>query len=59
MKKPRRYIPVALIMLFVSSCMPPQEEKEITIPVKHNYIILLDLSDRLIVQDNQPERDRN
>ena len=26
--------------------------------VKHNYIVLLDLSDRLIVQDNQPERDK-
>ena len=45
-------------MLLLASCMPPQEEKEITIPVKHNYIILLDLSDRLIVQDNQPERDQ-
>jgi hypothetical protein len=43
-------------MLLVS-CMPPQEEKELPTPVKHNYIILLDLSDRLIVQDNQPERD--
>jgi len=38
--------------------MPPPEEKEISTPVKHNYIILLDLSDRLIVQDNQPERDK-
>ncbi len=26
--------------------------------VKHNYIILVDLSDRLIVQENQPERDK-
>ena len=26
--------------------------------VKHNYIVLLDLSDRLIVQANQPERDK-
>jgi hypothetical protein len=38
--------------------MPPQEEKEIAPVVKHNYIILLDLSDRLIVQDNQSERDK-
>jgi hypothetical protein len=38
--------------------MPPQEKPEISLPVKHNYIILLDLSDRLIVQDNQPERDK-
>ena len=53
-----KYIPVIIVMLLLASCMPPQEEKEISIPVKHNYIILLDLSDRLIVQDNQPERDK-
>ena len=58
MKQLIQYIPVALVMLLLGSCMPPQEEKEISIPVKHNYIILLDLSDRLIVQDNQPERDK-
>ena len=58
MKKSVRYFPLALILVFISSCMPPQEEKEISVPVKHNYIILLDLSDRLIVQDNQPERDK-
>jgi len=57
MKKPNIYIPV-LILLLLASCMPPQEQKEIPTPVKHNYIILLDLSDRLIVQDNQPERDK-
>ena len=58
MKKLIQYIPLAFVLLLLASCMPPQEEKEITIPVKHNYIILLDLSDRLIVQDNQPERDK-
>ena len=57
MKKPIRYIPVFILLLLVS-CMPPQEEKEIAPVVKHNYIILLDLSDRLIVQDNQSERDK-
>ena len=57
MKKPIRYIPVFLLLL-LASCMPPQEQKEVTPVVKHNYIILLDLSDRLIVQDNQPERDK-
>ncbi len=45
-------------MLFLASCMPPQEERTVSTAVKHNYIILLDLSDRLIVQDNQPERDK-
>lgn len=57
MKKPIRYIPVFMLLL-LASCMPPQEDKEITPVVKHNYIILLDLSDRLIVQDNQSERDK-
>jgi len=57
MKKPIRYIPFFLLLL-LASCMPPQEQKEVTPVVKHNYIILLDLSDRLIVQDNQPERDK-
>jgi hypothetical protein len=58
MKKLIQYIPIALVMLFLASCMPPRENKEITVPVKYNYIILLDLSDRLIVQDDQPERDK-
>ncbi len=53
-----RYVPVTIVMLLLVSCMPPQEKKEASTPVKHNYIILLDLSDRLIVQDNQPERDK-
>ena len=46
-----------MALMLLASCMPPQEQKEIPTPVKHNYIILLDLSDRLIVQDNQSERD--
>ena len=58
MKQLIRYIPVTMVMLLLVSCMPPKEEKKISTPVKHNYIILLDLSDRLIVQDNQPERDK-
>jgi hypothetical protein len=58
MKQLLQYIPVTLVMLLLASCMPPQEEKEVSMSVKHNYIILLDLSDRLIVQDNQPERDK-
>jgi len=57
MKKPIRYIPV-LILLLLASCMPPQEQNEVAPAVKYNYIILLDLSDRLIVQDNQSERDK-
>ena len=58
MKQLIKYIPFILVMLLLASCMPPQEEKEASMAVKHNYIILLDLSDRLIVQNNQPERDK-
>jgi hypothetical protein len=58
MKYRIQFIPVILVMLLLASCMPPQEEKPVPTPVKLNYIILLDLSDRLIVQDNQPERDK-
>jgi hypothetical protein len=58
MKQFIRYSPVFIALLLLASCMPPQEEKEIPMAVKHNYIILLDLSDRLIVQDDQPERDK-
>jgi hypothetical protein len=58
MKHSFRYFPVFLALLVLASCMPPQEEKKVSTAVKHNYIILLDLSDRLIVQDNQPERDK-
>jgi len=58
MKHSFRYFPVFLALLVLASCMPPQEEKTVSTAVKHNYIILVDLSDRLIVQDNQPERDK-
>jgi hypothetical protein len=58
MKQLIRHIPLAVVMLMLASCLPPKEEKTVTVPVKHNYIILLDLSDRLIIQDNQPERDK-
>jgi len=58
MKQLHILFPVFAAMLLLGSCMPPQEQKEVPMPVKHNYIILLDLSDRLIVQDNQPERDK-
>ena len=58
MRQLTKYIPVFLVLLLLASCMPPQEQKVVTPAIKHNYIILLDLSDRLIVQDNQPERDK-
>jgi len=48
-----------LALLFsLIGCDIPAPEKKTSIREKHNYIILLDLSDRLIVQDNQPARDK-
>lgn len=61
MKNTRIYIAaLSLIwLLLAASCkLPAPEKKEVAQRVKHNYIILLDLSDRLIVQDRQPQRDK-
>ncbi|MBN2349786.1 MAG: hypothetical protein JXJ22_13145 [Bacteroidales bacterium] len=44
--------------IFIGSCKPPPPPDKKVVHEKHNYIILLDLSDRIIVQDNQPERDK-
>jgi len=49
----------SLVMIAVSSCnLPAPEKKTKAMRVKHNYIVLLDLSDRLIVQPQQPQRDK-
>ena len=40
------------MILGIVSCKTPPPEKNV-IKEKHNYIILLDLSDRIIVQENQ------
>ena len=46
-------------MLFIVGCnIPAPKNKKKKLTSKHNYIVLLDLSDRLIVQENQPERDK-
>jgi hypothetical protein len=47
-----------ILLFFLTACTLPPPEKKTESRVKHNYIILLDLSDRLIVQQNQPERDK-
>jgi hypothetical protein len=47
-----------LLGLLVSCNLPKPEKKTAKLRVKHNYIVLLDLSDRLIVQPNQPQRDK-
>ncbi|MBA7580165.1 hypothetical protein ES708_22056 [subsurface metagenome] len=46
-----------ILLLLIIACQPPPPKKR-SMSVKHNYIILLDLSDRLIVQPDQPERDK-
>ncbi len=46
-----------MLPVLATSCKLPQP-KETTIAEKHNYIVLLDLSDRLIVQKDQPNRDK-
>ena len=48
-----------MMTTILGSCnMPVKEKKGKTLRSKHNYIILLDLSDRLITRADQPERDK-
>src|SRR6266850_1789539 len=47
-----------MMVLALGSCKLPSPEKKNVPRIKHNFIVLLDLSDRLIVQQNQPERDK-
>jgi hypothetical protein len=49
---------VLVIFLIINAGCELPKPKEKSIKTKHNYIVLLDLSDRLIVQDGQPDRDR-
>ncbi|MBN1184291.1 MAG: hypothetical protein JXB49_18520 [Bacteroidales bacterium] len=58
MNKNKKTILLILATILIISCQPPQPVKKVEPTVKNNYIILLDLSDRLIVQENQPERDK-
>lgn len=51
-------IAVLIALLLLACKIPKPEKKKNELRVKNNYIILLDLSDRLIVQNNQPERDK-
>jgi len=52
----RNILSIVFIVLVIA-CHPPAP-KERTLSVKHNYIILLDLSDRIIVQPDQAARDK-
>jgi hypothetical protein len=51
-------LPAGIFVLVVGCSLPAPEKKAEAQRVKHNYIVLLDLSDRLIVQQNQPARDK-
>ncbi len=52
-------VSMLMLLLAVGACkMPTPEKKKAELRKKHNYIILLDLSDRLIVQDDQSNRDK-
>ena len=48
---------ILIMFLFVITGCEFPKPKQKSVKVKHNYIVLLDLSDRLIVQEKQPERD--
>jgi hypothetical protein len=48
---------LSIMILIIGSCKTPPPEKNV-VREKHNYIILLDLSDRIIVQENQIARDK-
>jgi len=48
---------IFLMVLLPAACQVPEPQRR-THTVKHNYIILLDLSDRIIVQPDQPARDK-
>ena len=57
----KKYINAGVATLVVAtlfSCNPPKPPEKKTLSEKHNYIVLLDLSDRIIVQDDQPARDK-
>src|ERR1043166_6876682 len=49
---------VLIVTLTMAACKLPSPEKKNVQRIKYNFIVLLDLSDRLIVQQNQPERDK-
>lgn len=47
-----------LILFSMIRCTPPAPKESGQLRMKNNFIVLLDLSDRIIVQPNQLERDK-
>jgi hypothetical protein len=58
MKNSRAALFIGILLLMSASCKFPEPPKKSAIHEKYNFIILLDLSDRIIVQENQPARDK-
>jgi len=59
--KKGKYISIigsCLLFLSFTTCKPPAPKDSKQIRVKNNFIVLLDLSDRIIVQPDQLERDK-
>lgn len=59
--KSRQYISIAgsfLLLISFTMCKPPAPKEANQLRVKNNFIVLLDLSDRIIVQPDQLERDK-
>jgi len=48
---------ISATVFIIVACQPPVSTKK-SLAIKHNFVILLDLSDRLIVQQDQPARDK-
>jgi hypothetical protein len=46
------------LILSLTKCNPPAPKDSKQLRIKNNFIVLLDLSDRIIVQPNQSERDK-
>jgi hypothetical protein len=57
MKKINIPLLLGCIFFLITACNAPQPPQKNILKEKHNYIVLLDLSDRIIVQENQPSRD--
>lgn len=47
-----------LLFMGLATCKPPAPRDGKQLRIKNNFIVLLDLSDRIIVQPDQPERDK-
>jgi hypothetical protein len=59
--KSGKYISIlglCMLLLGFTACKPPAPKETRQLRVKNNFIVLLDLSDRIIVQPNQLHRDK-